>query len=330
MSTLLGTVDIGFQNFYSSNLTSDITAVSTDIFIDTVPSVSEGILVIDPDSAANREVIYYSSKTGTKVVCPAAGRGYDNSTATTHTTGTKVIMAPVADYFYMLRNASVLGASPRSGWTPGNGTWTYASATTITVPQADADAITTGTKIWLDQSGSKWFYATGVSGTTVTVTAGSDYTVANAAIASPYFSQAASPKGFPANGFAYTPTYTNWTIGTGGSAGTTARFRMTGKWVEGDIFSTLGSSGQSVGTGVTYSLPVTSEATANVLRDIGIATLRAGGATTRNGHAVHASTTTGGINQWDVNNDNGTLTASSPGVWAAGDWHSVHFKYRAA
>jgi len=138
MSTLLGTTALDFQNFYQSALTSDITDVATDIFIDTVPSVSEGILVIDPDSSANREIIYYSSKTGTKVVCPATGRGYDSSTAAAHSGGTKVIMAPVADWFNMLRTGQLGSADMRGGWLGAAETWTYASFAstvgTITVP----------------------------------------------------------------------------------------------------------------------------------------------------------------------------------------------------
>jgi len=54
----------------------------------------------------------------------------------------------------------------------------------------------------------------------------------------------------------WTPTFVNWTIGTGGSAGTTAAYIQIGKTVHIRIASTLGSSGQSVGAGVTFTLPV--------------------------------------------------------------------------
>lgn len=90
------------QNFFETTLSADCTDSDTDIFLTSVPDFSEGTLVIDPDSVTGREIIYYSSKTTTKVTCPANGRGYDNSTAGAHTSGTKVIMAPIADWFNSL------------------------------------------------------------------------------------------------------------------------------------------------------------------------------------------------------------------------------------
>lgn len=91
------------QNFFETTLSADCTDSDTDIFLTSVPDFSEGTLVIDPDSVTGREIIYYSSKTTTKVTCPANGRGYDNSTAGAHTSGTKVIMAPIADWFNSLK-----------------------------------------------------------------------------------------------------------------------------------------------------------------------------------------------------------------------------------
>lgn len=55
----------------------------------------------------------------------------------------------------------------------------------------------------------------------------------------------------------FTPGFTNWTIGTGGSAITTAKYIQIGKTVFFRITTILGSSGQSVGSGVTFNLPVT-------------------------------------------------------------------------
>lgn len=203
MSTLLGTTALDFQNFYQSALTSDITDVATDIFIDTVPSVSEGILVIDPDSSANREIIYYSSKTGTKVVCPANGRGYDSSTAAAHSGGTKVIMAPVADWFNMLRTGQLGSADMRGGWLSAAETWTYASFAstvgTITVPSDATTKYSAGMKIRISQStgGTKYGIITKVASTLLTVYFGTDYTLNNEAISSPCYSVQKSPYGFP-------------------------------------------------------------------------------------------------------------------------------------
>lgn len=114
MATELLSTDWQPENFVDTTLTSDITADALDIFLDNVPTQDEGTLVIDPDSADNREIIYYSSKTATKVVCPANGRGYDNTTNTTHTAGTRVIMAPIADWFNTLKT---LFTTTPEGWT---------------------------------------------------------------------------------------------------------------------------------------------------------------------------------------------------------------------
>jgi hypothetical protein len=120
------TTDLSFQNFFSAQLTGDLTASSTDIPMDNIPNGSEGFLVIDPDVALSREIIYYTSKTATKVVCPsvADGRGQDDTSATTHVTGATVIMAPVAAYFETL--LSLFTTTPQ-GWTALTGTFSVAS-----------------------------------------------------------------------------------------------------------------------------------------------------------------------------------------------------------
>ena len=99
--TATPTSALGFQNFFSATLTGDITASSTDILMDAIPNATEGFLVIEPDSTTAREVIFYTSKTALKVVCPSAadGRGQDDTSASAHSTGATVIMAPVAGFW---------------------------------------------------------------------------------------------------------------------------------------------------------------------------------------------------------------------------------------
>ena len=108
--------NLGFQNFFQATLTGDITASAVDIPLDNIPNATEGFLVIDPDSASLREVIFYTSKTSLKVVCPsvADGRGQGDTTANAHSTGTTVIMAPVAEYFEAMQ--SLFTTTPQ-GWT---------------------------------------------------------------------------------------------------------------------------------------------------------------------------------------------------------------------
>lgn len=92
------------------------------------------------------------------------------------------------------------------GWISGSGTWSYSSAdspTFVISINADVTAlIGVGDRIKLTQTTAKYFIVTAVgawsgSATLVTVYGGTDYTLANAAISSPYYSHAKIPFGFP-------------------------------------------------------------------------------------------------------------------------------------
>jgi len=331
MATLQATPAFTYENFYDSQLTSDITASATDIFLDTVPAGDEGTLIIEPDSASNREIIYYNSKTATKVTCPSAalGRGYDNTTATTHSAGARVIIAPIADWFNSLREAIA-----RNGWMKGSGTWTYGSATTMTVPAADAALISVGTKIWLTQTTSKYFYVTGKSGTTITLNGGTDYTLANAAITAPYYSNDQTPLGFP-HWFNYTPTWSkvSGTAPVLGNGELSGRFSMNGKTVIGRFKFAIGSTSNINGAGTwTFTLPVTADITntgatfffgAAYVEDAGIAGysgwLRLHTASVYTTHAPQSS----GMTVGDIN-------STVPHGWASSDYMKGTYSYEAA
>ena len=98
MATQYDPTTFGYQNFYSALLTADITSGTLSISLDTVPTPSAGILIIDPDSSTSREIIFYTSKGASTVTCPSDGRGWGGSTAAAHLTGTTVIMAPIKEF----------------------------------------------------------------------------------------------------------------------------------------------------------------------------------------------------------------------------------------
>ena len=83
------------------------------------------------------------------------------------------------------------------GWIPASESWSYASATTITVPSGAGSKYQKGDKIKLTQTTVKYFYIVGVADTVLTVTGGTDYTVADAAITANFYSKAENPQGFP-------------------------------------------------------------------------------------------------------------------------------------
>ena len=119
---------------------------------------------------------------------------------------------------------------PNTGWVPVTGAWTYASASTITVPTGAASIYQKGDKIRLKQgAGYKYYYITIVADTLLTVTGGTDFTVANAAISDMYYSKVSNPLDFP-HWFAYTATPS----GTGGSIGAYAEINV------GAVFSVQG------------------------------------------------------------------------------------------
>jgi len=91
------------------------------------------------------------------------------------------------------------------GWISANETWTYASASTITVPSGAASKYQIGDKIKLTQTTVKYFYIVGVADTVLTVNGGSTV-VADAAITANCYSHSDNPIGFPQGGLSYTPT----------------------------------------------------------------------------------------------------------------------------
>lgn len=256
----MATTALGFQNWFSTTLSSGITASDTTIYVNSLPTPNEGYLVLEPDSVSNREVIYYTSKGANYVTCPSAalGRGVDGSTAVSHSSGITVQMNVVAAHLEALQDGSALAetVSRSNGWFAGTSTWVYASATTFTVSAAEAAFMSVGTKIWLTQTTSKYFYVTGVSGTTITVNGGSAYSVANAAITAPYFSNVATPIGFP-HWFAYTPTWgATGTAPAIGDGTFDCKFAMVGKIVNFRFRWNAGST-STYGTGAfTFTLPV--------------------------------------------------------------------------
>lgn len=145
-------------------------------------------------------------------------------------------------------------ALPWDGWVGITDSWAYASATTITVPAGAADRFSVGDKIRFSQSGTKYFYVTTVADTLLTVTGGSDYTVANAAISSIAYSKVATPQGFPA-AFLYTATPTGFSA----NPTSVARFSLNGKLCTVTYVSTAG--GTSNATTYTIAAPINADTT---------------------------------------------------------------------
>jgi len=226
------------------------------------------------------------------------------------------------------------GVEPNlGGWILSGDTWTYASATTFTISGDKTGVLSIGDKLKLTQTTVKYFYVVGVSysspNTTVTVTGGSDYTLANATITSPHYSHSSSPVGFP-QWFNYTPTgisATNVTL--------SGRFCINGRMVRASFRAVF--SGAITFTSMP-TLPVTASAnyltTGNsIISACGVGGYLDYGTAYFPGEltpTVIGSGTTLGI--YKVANGTGQpggspITATSPITWANGDAIECQYTY---
>lgn len=156
-------------------------------------------------------------------------------------------------------------AEINGGWMPVNPmekqAWVYASATTITLPsEATAtDYYPVGTRIRLKQSGGtyKYFNVVGVAAQLLTITGGTDYTLANEAITDVEISTAEYPLGFPAY-FNYSATLTGFSANP---TNTHYKFRINGRFCTAHVVQ--GTNGTSNANTFTVSVPVSAINTAN-------------------------------------------------------------------
>lgn len=165
-----------------------------------------------------------------KMVTSLAATGIDTRTATFTN---KTLTSPV------IRNYD--------GWIDANATWTYASASTITVPSGAASIYQKGDRIKWTQTTVKYGVIVAVADTLLTIAVNTDYTVANAAITANYYSHEANPLGYPGK-FSFTSTLT----GFSGSPTNNSSYSITGSTVNFNIYV----SGTSNANGASFTVPV--------------------------------------------------------------------------
>lgn len=140
------------------------------------------------------------------------------------------------------------------GWSPADETWTYASASTITIPSGGASRYQKGDKIKFTQTTVKYGVIVAVADTLLTIAVNTDYTVANAAISAIYVSREASPFGYP-TWFNFSPAVT-WVGGTlpTNPSGTKAMFAIQGTMLTFSVY--IGYTAGTNNTSVSMTLPV--------------------------------------------------------------------------
>lgn len=106
----------------------------------------------------------------------------------------------MASVGYALR-ADKTSSEIAGGWTIANESWTYASSSSFSVIGDQTGKYQKGDKIKLTQTTAKYFYIIGISysnpATTITITGGSGFSLADAAITDNYYSKCDNPQGFP-------------------------------------------------------------------------------------------------------------------------------------
>jgi hypothetical protein len=153
------------------------------------------------------------------------------------------------------------GVGRTDGWVDDSGeAWTFASFAagppavgTFTVSGDVTAKYTIGTRIQLTQTTVKFFVVTAVpvfaaGSTTVTISGGTDFTLANAAISANFHSYDVNPQGYP-TWFAFAAAFT----GFSSFSSTSTVFGMLGRFVMCNVFA----SGTSNATTFGWTAPVT-------------------------------------------------------------------------
>jgi len=163
----------------------------------------------------------------------------------------KALISGVSNPYWEYREAP-------TGWVTVDGACSYVSANSILGPGTLQYTLQKGDKFAIVQGGTtKYFYVTSIapyvpSGTVVGLQAGSDYTVANAAISAAYFSHAENPFGFP-DWFNWTPTLTGWSTVPPSAR---YRFKVHGRTVTVSVRQAGASVSNT--TGISITAPITS------------------------------------------------------------------------
>lgn len=146
------------------------------------------------------------------------------------------------------------------GWIVDPNSPTFASSTSFTVGSSDLTGVyTVGTRIKLTQTTVKYFVVSsssfGAGTTTVNITGGTDYTLANAVITNPFYGYTANPQGYPG--------WFNWNWnpqGFSANGTVSTAFAVNGRLCTMQIFVT--AFGTSNATTFTFTAPIAANSSA--------------------------------------------------------------------
>lgn len=170
---------------------------------------------------------------------------------------TELGITPSGAYDDVADRLDAIEGSINGNWVNDTDTWTYASATSFTISGDKTGEFARGTKIKLTQTTVKYFQVLSASysspNTTITVTGGTGYTLANAAITNTYYSNMDLAPGFASNGILDWSGTSGLNVqGFSGTPTQNAGFRLIGAWV----IMYINITGTSNATSMTATLPI--------------------------------------------------------------------------
>lgn len=235
---------------------------------------------------------------------------------------------------------------PDFGFTATGESWTYASATTITVPTDATTKYAKGNIVKFTQAtgGTKYAVITTVAATLLTVVMLDGATLVNEAITSPFYSNVATPLGSGQIRYdqlgtdsshawkSYTPSYTNVTIGNGT---VTAKYIQIGKTVFVRFHLVFGTT-TAISGDIQLGLPVTAFSYPGTAALPPLGTIRCydvSGGAVYNGDASWISTTRSSLRSFNSAGTYSVQTVNSstvPFTWANTDELHASLVYEAA
>lgn len=221
---------------------TDLTAYTPPIDTDVLP-------IVDVTTSTTKKITWTSIKAALKTYFDGVYTSVVKATSAELDTGTDDAKFATA--------LAIAGRAEKDGWTPARETWTYASATTITVPAGATTKYQKGDKIRFQNNDSGTYlyaYVVTVASTLLTVLGDA---VPSATLTDNYYSKAENPQGFPL--LTYTPTVTamSGSITTYTAEGT---YQIIGNRIQVKVKVSITNNGTGA-TGLTISTPIASNPT---------------------------------------------------------------------
>lgn len=113
-------MELHFQNWYVTRLREALDNSSTTIYVDTPPTITSGMLVLESSNANKREIVYFGGVSGYALT--DCVRGLEGTTATTHNQGATIaqeITAAQAEQMFASAMQQGMGEdqdAPMSQW----------------------------------------------------------------------------------------------------------------------------------------------------------------------------------------------------------------------